>query len=251
MRFRLLAISLIGGLSTLFLVLLMLTTAHSPVAQARTQSRSTNTHLPLDKQNVSLMDSDPLSFTLAFTSYLPLVSRSPQCTIPPEDAVQPGSRLLYSFEGVVPCLNTIDLLGEFIGNNISYLNDPENYNQPAEVTYALGTGDCEDFAQFACTVLYMNGWSYATFDNTQVNSAAGLDVQWGTPTPDGRFPYGHAVCLYRETGEPFLFLDNYGVIKGPFDSVEQAVQRVGDDNSVTQLGRYTFFDEDFHITFEH
>jgi predicted transglutaminase-like cysteine proteinase len=118
------------------------------------------------------------------------------------------------------------------------------------VTYDLGTGDCEDFAQFACNALYAGGWSYAAFDDASVNSAAGLDVQWGAPTADGRFPRGHAVCLYRESGGSFFFLDNKGVIKGPFDNVEQAVQRVAQENGVSQVGRHTFFNKDFSITLE-
>jgi hypothetical protein len=138
----------------------------------------------------------------------------------------------------------------FIGNNIAFVNDPENINQSAEQTARLRGGDCEDFAQIACTALWTGGWSYAAFDNASVNSAAGLDVQWGTPTSDGRFPRGHAVCLYRKAGEPLYFMDNRGRIRGPFDSVEQAVQRIAQDNSVSQVGRYTFFGAGFTITYE-
>ena len=147
--------------------------------------------------------------------------------------ISQGARSRLSFDEVLSIIaGDPRLVSIFIGNNIRFADDPQNYNQPADVTYRLGSGDCEDFAQFACAALYAGEWSYAAFDNAGVNSAAGLDVQWGTPTPDGRFPRGHAVCLYRRTGGHFLFLDNRGVIKGPFDSAEQAIQRIAEENGI-------------------
>jgi hypothetical protein len=142
------------------------------------------------------------------------------------------------------------MISAFIGNNIAFANDPENVNQSARQTAQLRSGDCEDFAQMACTALLAGGWSYADFENSGANSAAGLDVQWGTPNSDGRFPRGHAVCLYRRAGEPLYFMDNFGRIRGPFEDVDKAVQRIAQDNNVAQVGRYTFFDGSFTITHE-
>jgi hypothetical protein len=142
------------------------------------------------------------------------------------------------------------MISAFIGNNIAFADDPEKVMQSAEQTAQLRSGDCEDFAQMACTALLAGGWSYAAFDNPGVNSAAALEVEWGTPTSDGRFPRGHAVCLYRRAGEPLYFMDNFGRVRGPFESIEQAAQRIAQDNGVAQLGRATFFDGSFTMTHE-
>jgi len=184
---------------------------------------------------------------------------TPKSTQPPLPTNTPDLTLSYTGSGALDRHSWDEILqfiagdpakiSSFIGNNITFVDDPANINQSAEQTAQLRGGDCEDFAQMACTALWAGRWSYAAFDNVDVSSAAGLDVQWGTPTADGRFPYGHAVCLYRRAGEPFYFIDNFGVIRGPFDSVEQAVQRIAQDNGVS-VGRYTFFDGSFTVTFE-
>jgi len=186
---------------------------------------------------------------------MPTTTRTRTRTATPHPAltyISRGARQKYAFEQVLGVIaGKPELISSFSKNNITFADDPENNNQSASLTYRLGQGDCEDFAQFACTALYAGGWAYASFDDLTVDSAAGLDVQWGAPTPDGRFPYGHAVCLYRSRGAELYFFDNLGIVKGPFSSVLEAVQRIAHENNVTNLGRYTFFNRDFQITFEY
>lgn len=162
--------------------------------------------------------------------------------------VLPGARERYSFEEIVPLLSSPELVSLFMRNNISFIDDPENINQDAETTFERGGGDCEDHAMFALHCLLSNGYAYDDFDSHQSNAACGLDVQWGQPDAEGKYPRGHAVCLFKDEGL-FYFLDNFGVKRGPFSTVQEAVERIAKDNNV-QWGRYTFFNIGFVLTRE-
>jgi len=167
---------------------------------------------------------------------------------PLPNLVLPGARQRYSFEEVVPLLSSPELVSLFMQNNISFIEDPENVNQDAKTTFERGGGDCEDYAMFALHCLLSNGYVYDDFDLHQSNAACGLDVQWGQPDAEGRYPRGHAVCLYKDKGL-FYFLDNFGVKRGPFYTVQETVERIAKDNNI-QWGRYTFFNIGFVLTRE-
>ena len=137
-----------------------------------------------------------------------------------------------------------------MGDQIKYTsNDPLNINQLAKETFELKEGDCEDHAMFGLYCLIKNEYDYDNFDKYSTNAAVGLDVQWGPPDPvwEGKYAYGHAVCLFRENNL-FFFLDSEGVIRGAFNTVEDAVNDIANRYNV-YWKRYTFFDINFKITY--
>jgi hypothetical protein len=103
---------------------------------------------------------------------------------------------------------------------------------------------------FGLYCLIKNGYNYDNFDQYSTSAAAGLDVQWGPPDPvcEGKYTYGHAVCLFKENNR-FYYLDSEGVIRGAFNTIEDAVNDVVNRRNV-YWKRYTFFDTNFRLTYE-
>jgi len=122
-------------------------------------------------------------------------------------------------------------------------DDPgRNYFQKAQETFMRGGGDCEDSAMFACEILNRNGWSFMGNGwGDSGNWVGGFNVQWVETDSRG----GHAVCLYKPSGQPLYYIDNdvqqLGIVRGPFASVEEVVA----DISARSRGEwrwYEFFD---------
>jgi len=147
-----------------------------------------------------------------------------------------------NFDEVVDRLNSPDLISVYMWNNIRYEDDPENINQSALTTFNKKAGDCEDHAMFGLYCLIENGYAYDNFSSYSNNAACGLDVQWGKiGSPNA---LGHAVCLYK-TNSLFYYLDNRGVKRGPYKSVDDVVNSIN-----SNWRRYAFFNTNFKITKE-
>lgn len=137
-------------------------------------------------------------------------------------------------------------MARFVDNNIPWTEDPENINQSWDQTIKLRAGDCEDRAMLACVMLYEGGFLYDDFGNGN-RRAVGLDVQWNLQS-DGSFANGHAVCLYKSQQGELYYIDG-GMIRGPFTSSEAAALDVA-QLAGAAIGRFTFFDRDYHLTLE-
>jgi len=120
-----------------------------------------------------------------------------------------------SFEEVVDRLNSPDLVSIYTRNNIRYVYySPPTWYRPAQVIFQEKRGICVDFATFQSYMLKANG-----YDAWNV----GLAIETAT---------GHNVCGYKCDGL-WHVLDNYGVKKGPFKSLEQLADSYIRDCSIT------------------
>jgi hypothetical protein len=148
------------------------------------------------------------------------------------------------FSFVSGILNTPDKVVYFMRHHMRFMHDDpgHNYFQNAQETFARGGGDCEDSAMFACEILNRNGWSFMGNGwGDSGNWVGGFNVQWVETDARG----GHAVCLYKPSGQLLYYIDNdvqqLGLVRGPFANVEEVVA----DISARSRGEwrwYEFFD---------
>jgi hypothetical protein len=122
-----------------------------------------------------------------------------------------------------------------------------NYPQNADETYERGGGDCEDSAMFAFYILSQNGWSFMGNGwEESGNWVGGFNVQWVETDPRG----GHAVCLYKPSGQPLYYIDNntqqLGIVRGSFATVEEAVADIS-ERSNSEWRWYEFFDLEWNL----
>jgi hypothetical protein len=129
-------------------------------------------------------------------------------------------------------------------NNLTFMYDEPDQNrfQNAQETFTRGGGDCEDSAMFAFEVLNRNGWTFMGNGwQDSGNWAGGFNVQWVETDPRG----GHAVCLFKASGQPLYYIDNdiqqLGIIRGPFGSIEEVVADIS-GRSNGEWRWYEFFD---------
>lgn len=132
------------------------------------------------------------------------------------------------FEEIVPLLDTPDKVSAFMKNNIEWDGSYDlrtagiNEYVPAWLVYERGIDDCDGHATIQAYILKANGYE-----------------AWNVGIGIGR-PEGHNVCVYLE-GDSYWVLDNCGVKKGPFKSLDE----VGD--SIIPGGSIVLFDP-FDIT---
>jgi hypothetical protein len=131
---------------------------------------------------------------------------------PCEGATDAGARDKFTFEQIVPCLNTPQKLLAFMQNNLKVGGGGWDNTQyggnayaPASVVYQSGVDDCDGLAEFGACVLAMNGYE-AYNAGISVNSPFGYNVT-GFVTTDG---------IYA--------INNGQVIDGPFSSWEALAQ---------------------------
>ncbi len=131
---------------------------------------------------------------------------------PCEGATDVGARDKFTFEQIVPCLNTPQKLLAFMQNDLSHGGDDwdniqygGNAYAPASIVYQKGVDDCDGLAEFGACVLAMNGYE-AYSVGISINSQIGHNVT-GFVTTDG---------IYA--------IDNGQIIDGPFSSWEALAQ---------------------------
>lgn len=126
-----------------------------------------------------------------------------------EDATSAGARTRYTFSEILPCLDTIEEVSEFMQNNMMYDSAWDirerggNEYVPAWLVYERGVDDCDGHAILQCYFLEMNGRDAVML---------GLNADRND---------GHNVCAV-DTGEAIWVLDDMGAVVGPFDSIEEA-----------------------------
>jgi len=124
---------------------------------------------------------------------------------PCEGATTSGARDRFTFEQIVPCLDTVQKVSEFMQNNIigdGYYDLNEhggNEYAPPDLVYERGIDDCDGLATLQCYFLERNGMDAAML---------GLSVDT---------PVGYNVCGVQMEGGT-LILDGLGMILGPFPS---------------------------------
>lgn len=126
-----------------------------------------------------------------------------------DDATSAGARTRYTFDEILPCLDTIEKVSQFMSNNMMYDGAYDtrerggNEYAPAWLVYERGVDDCDGHAILQCYFLESNGWDAVML---------GLNIDTST---------GHNVCAVSSDGA-VIVLDNMGAIIGPFTSLEDA-----------------------------
>ncbi len=108
-----------------------------------------------------------------------------------------------NFTQTAGSLNTPEKVFTWLTTFIQYRADqtPEDEFRPAEKTFALGYGDCDDYAVFAATVLSQHGY------NTKVLAVYSASLV-------------HAVCVWEENGS-YNYLSNLGLRRISAQNLEQ------------------------------
>ncbi len=125
------------------------------------------------------------------------------------DATSAGARTKLTFQEILPCLDTIENVSEFMSNNMMYDGAYDtrerggNEYVPAWLVYERGVDDCDGHAILQCYFLESNGWDAVML---------GLNVDTDS---------GHNVCAVSDDGA-IIVLDNVGTIVGPFATIEDA-----------------------------
>jgi hypothetical protein len=179
---------------------------------------------------------------------------------PDRDGVQTWEEKVYGTDpnvvqnwsdfGVVSgVLNNPQRIVHYMQRHLRFIQDsPDvNYFQNAQETFERGGGDCEDSAMFACEILGKNGWSFMGHGWDEAGNWAGaFNVQWVDSDPRG----GHAVCVYKASGQPLYYIDNsssqLGFVRGPFTTLEQVVTDMV-ARSQGEWQWYEFFDVDWNF----
>ncbi len=124
-----------------------------------------------------------------------------------------GARQRFTFEQIVPCLNTPQKLVDFMLTNLSF--DPGwdnktfgafNVYSPAVEVYVNGADDCDGLAGFAACILSMNG--YEAYN-------VGVSILG---------PSGHNVAGYIDRDGLKYSISNGQKVDGPFNTWEELAQ---------------------------
>lgn len=152
------------------------------------------------------------TFLLVFLSVCACSSPSMMNTPDPcAGATEAEARQKFTYEQIVPCLNSVEKVSAFMHNNIKYdrnFDDKvcgENCYYPASLVYQNGIDDCDGHAILQCSFLEQNGLN-ALMVALSVES-----------------PVGHNICVTGENNS-LLVLDSEGQIIGPFQSLEGITQ---------------------------
>lgn len=99
-----------------------------------------------------------------------------------------------SYSTTVTNLNTPQKIFDWMLLNLHYMPDQTKSDEfrSAELTYELRYGDCDDYANFASTILQKHGYQVeilSIFNQTQ----------------------GHAVCVWQENNGSYNFLSNINI----------------------------------------
>jgi hypothetical protein len=150
-------------------------------------------------------------------TYTPRPTNTPD---PCYGATLPGARKKFSFEQIIPCLNTPELVSKFMKNNVKWDGNYDNRvcggncYFPAEMVYKNGIDDCDGHAILQAYILEKNGWDAYMI---------GLAIAGGPPDVCGECP-GHNVTGVNLPNGKILVLDNEGLMRGPFNSLAEIAQ---------------------------
>jgi hypothetical protein len=125
----------------------------------------------------------------------------------------PADKAVYyrgsvEFKEAISLLDTPEKVSSWVEQNIGYKGEDVNEYAPAWVIFKRGYDDCDGFATIQSYFLKANGYD-----------AWNIGIAIETP-------YGHNVCGYKEN-DKWLVLDNNGIMRGPFESLEQLADEVG------------------------
>jgi len=127
-------------------------------------------------------------------------------------ATESGARTAFSFEEILPCLDTPDRLVAFMQNNLTYDGDWDNRNfgdnaySPARDVYTNGMDDCDGLAEFAACVLSSHGYEAYNIGISILGSK------------------GHNVTGYVDRDGQIYAISNGLGVDGPFSSFEELAQ---------------------------
>ncbi|MGA2489760.1 MAG: hypothetical protein ABSF99_06175 [Anaerolineales bacterium] len=122
-------------------------------------------------------------------------------------ATSAGARQRFTFEQIVPCLNSVSRVSEFMKNNIIYDVEYDtrerggNEYVPAQVVYERGIDDADGHAILQCYLLERNGWDAVMI---------GLSIDT---------PVGSNVCGIKNPDGSILILEGAGNVAGHFNSL--------------------------------
>jgi len=126
-----------------------------------------------------------------------------------DHATEAGARTTYTFTEILPCLDSIDKVSEFVQHNMMYdaaydaHERSSNEYVPAYLVYERGVDDCDGHAILQCYFLEKNGYD-----------AVMLGLSIDTPT-------GWKTCAVT-TKDGVFVLDVMGEKLGPYSSIEEA-----------------------------
>jgi hypothetical protein len=124
-------------------------------------------------------------------------------------ATSAGAPQNFTYEEIVPCLNTALKIGTFMANN--WVREPEATFRPAHQIYdgmRQGRyGDCKSIAELICDLIRRNEIGDAYHVGFSINTAT-----------------GHNSCLWRDrrTGE-WYFMESNGYLAAPKQSMEELI----------------------------
>jgi hypothetical protein len=109
-----------------------------------------------------------------------------------EDSSTTAAQTTYA--ATIKNLNTPQKIFDWMLVNLHYMPDQSKNDEfrSAELTYELRYGDCDDYANFASTILRQHGYQVeilSVFNKTQ----------------------GHAVCVWQENDGSYNFLSNINI----------------------------------------
>lgn len=138
-------------------------------------------------------------------------------------ATDPGARQRFTFEQIVPCLNTVPKVSAFMKNNVKYDVEYDtrerggNEYVPAQTVYQRGIDDADGYAILGCYLLEQNGWDAFMI---------GLSIE---------SPAGSNVCGVKTNGT-ILVLEGRGQTAGPFNSFSEIARYYIDKQWMTNGG---------------
>ncbi|NPV87835.1 MAG: protein kinase [Anaerolineae bacterium] len=125
-------------------------------------------------------------------------------------AVLPGAREKFTFDAILPCLSSPQMVQKFMANNLTPIDAFEVYGEaiypPAQVVYEEGKADCPGMSEFAACVLSKHGYEAYNVGISHLGRH-GLNVT-GFVGKDGKL---YAIPMGR-------------AINGPFKSWEELAQ---------------------------
>lgn len=137
-----------------------------------------------------------------------------------DNATSAGARVRYTFTEILPCLDTIEKVSQFMAHNLMFdeaydtRERGDNEYVPAWLVYSRGVDDSDGHAILQCYLLEVNGWNAVLM---------GMNIE-------GRG--GYNLCAVQ-SGKATYTLGIKGGFDGPYESIEAAaIHYVGTNSSL-------------------
>lgn len=137
-----------------------------------------------------------------------------------DDATSAGVRTRYTFTEILPCLDTIEEVSQFMAHNMMFdeaydtRERGDNEYVPAWLVYLRGVDDADGHAILQCYFLEVNGWNAVMM---------GMNIEG-----EG----GYNLCAVQSEGSTYT-LGIMGGFDGPYESLEAAaIHYVGTNSSL-------------------